>query len=127
MTTKKPESATVSVAGSLTVSWAAANARRLARQGLAAPSDGGPAAVTGAMAGAHAQVLSAAELSVALRLDGGGTREAVRAALWTDGSLVKTFGRGAPFICCRRPICRCGPVRSPRSPPGATPCPRGCG
>lgn len=92
MTTKKPESATVSVAGSLTVSWAAANARRLARQGLAAPSDGGPAAVTGAMAGAHAQVLSAAELSVALRLDGGGTREAVRAALWTDGSLVKTFG-----------------------------------
>lgn len=74
------------------VSWAAANARRLARQGLTIPSAGGPAAVTGAMVGAHAQVLSAAELSVALRLDGGATRESVRAALWTDGSLVKTFG-----------------------------------
>ncbi|WP_329035451.1 winged helix DNA-binding domain-containing protein [Streptomyces sp. NBC_01725] len=74
------------------VSWAAANARRLARQGLTAPTAGGPAAVTGAMVGAHAQVLSAAELSVALRLDGGETRESVRAALWTDGSLVKTFG-----------------------------------
>lgn len=78
--------------GSPSVSWAAANARRLARQGLTAPTGGGPAAVTGAMVGAHAQVLSAAELSVALRLDGGETRESVRAALWTDGSLVKTFG-----------------------------------
>jgi hypothetical protein len=44
------------------------------------------------MLGAHAQVLSAAELSIALRLDGGPTRQAVREALWTDGSLVKTFG-----------------------------------
>ncbi|MFD3483462.1 winged helix DNA-binding domain-containing protein [Streptomyces sp. NPDC058665] len=90
MTTKKTES--VPESGSVSVSWATANARRLARQGLAAPSGGGPAAVTGAMVGAHAQVLSAAELSVALRLDGGETREAVRGALWTDGSLVKTFG-----------------------------------
>ncbi|WP_405795178.1 winged helix DNA-binding domain-containing protein [Streptomyces sp. NBC_01506] len=84
MTTKNTESPRVS--------WAAANARRLARQGLTVPIGGGPAAVTRAMAGAHAQVLSAAELSVALRLDGGATREAVRAALWTDGTLVKTFG-----------------------------------
>ncbi|MFD3519667.1 winged helix DNA-binding domain-containing protein [Streptomyces sp. NPDC058653] len=94
MTTKKTE--LISVSGSMTpsvsVSWAAANARRLARQGLVAPSGGGPAAVTRAMVGAHAQVLSAAELSVALRLDGGETRESVRHALWTDGSLVKTFG-----------------------------------
>lgn len=74
------------------VTWAAANARRLDRQGLTAPMDGGPAAVAGAMVGAHAQVLSAAELSLALRLDGGATRETVRTALWTDGSLVKTFG-----------------------------------
>ncbi|MFE3249016.1 winged helix DNA-binding domain-containing protein [Streptomyces sp. NPDC059209] len=78
--------------GSPRVGWAAANARRLARQGLTAPTGGGPAAVTGAMVGAHAQVLSAAELSVALRLDGGETRESVRTALWRDGSLVKTFG-----------------------------------
>lgn len=79
-------------AGSPKVSWAAASARRLARQGLTAPTDGGPAAVTAAMVGAHAQVQSAAELSVALRLDGGETRESVRTALWTDGGLVKTFG-----------------------------------
>ncbi|MEU0694590.1 winged helix DNA-binding domain-containing protein [Streptomyces niveus] len=88
MTTNNMDAGT----GSPSVSWAAANARRLARQGLTAPTGGGPAAVTGAMVGAHAQVLSAAELSVALRLDGGETRESVRAALWTDGSLVKTFG-----------------------------------
>ncbi|MFC9605109.1 winged helix DNA-binding domain-containing protein [Streptomyces niveus] len=88
MTTNNTDAGT----GSPSVSWAAANARRLARQGLTAPAGGGPAAVTGAMVGAHAQVLSAAELSVALRLDGGETRESVRAALWTDGSLVKTFG-----------------------------------
>src|ERR1700727_2359591 len=44
-----------------------------------------------AMCGAHAQVLSAAELSVGLRL-GGATRADVRAALWTERSLVKVFG-----------------------------------
>ncbi|MFC8079719.1 winged helix DNA-binding domain-containing protein [Streptomyces sp. NPDC057307] len=94
MTTKNTESGAGAESGAeaMSVTWAAANARRLARQGLAAPSGGGPAAVTGAMVGAHAQVLSAAELSVALRLDGGATRESVRTALWTDGSLVKTFG-----------------------------------
>jgi hypothetical protein len=43
------------------------------------------------MAGAHAQVLSAAEISVALRLEGA-TREDVQRALWEDRSLVKTFG-----------------------------------
>ena len=43
------------------------------------------------MCGAHAQVLSAAELSVGLRL-AGVTRSDVRAALWDERSLVKTFG-----------------------------------
>jgi nucleotide-binding universal stress UspA family protein len=43
------------------------------------------------MCGAHAQVLSAAELSIGLRL-AGGTRTDVQNALWTDRSLVKTFG-----------------------------------
>lgn len=43
------------------------------------------------MLGAHAQVLSAAELSVGLRGDGL-TRTDVRTALWTDRTLVKTFG-----------------------------------
>ncbi|MGW7361830.1 winged helix DNA-binding domain-containing protein [Streptomyces sp. NPDC054841] len=76
------------------VTWTEANARRIARQGLAAPAsakDASPATVTGAMLGAHAQVLSAAELSVALRLEGA-TRVDVREALWTDGTLVKTYG-----------------------------------
>src|SRR5258708_4844265 len=43
------------------------------------------------MCGAHAQVLSAAELSIGLRLVGV-TRADVREALWTERSLVKTFG-----------------------------------
>jgi hypothetical protein len=75
------------------VTWTQANARRLTRQGLAALAQGSPAEITAAMLGAHAQVLSAAELSAALRLDGGRTRTDVREALWTDGSLVKTYGQ----------------------------------
>lgn len=74
------------------VSWPQANARRLSRQGLVAPLSVPPAEVAGAMLGAHAQVLSAAELSVALRLPAGTTRAAVREALWTDRTLVKTYG-----------------------------------
>jgi hypothetical protein len=77
------------------VTWPRANARRLARQGLTAPGTPrltSPAAVAGAMLGAHAQVLSAGELSVALRLPPGATRADVRHALWTDRTLVKTYG-----------------------------------
>lgn len=43
------------------------------------------------MCGAHAQVLSAAEVSIGLRLDGV-TRAGVREALWSDHGLIKTFG-----------------------------------
>ncbi|MET7618322.1 winged helix DNA-binding domain-containing protein [Streptomyces sp. NPDC005408] len=74
------------------VTWTQASARRLARQGLAAPAKSSPARIAAAMLGAHAQVLSAAELSLALRLDGGATRADVREALWSEGSLVKTYG-----------------------------------
>ncbi|MDQ0986684.1 winged helix DNA-binding domain-containing protein [Streptomyces sp. V2I9] len=78
-----------------TVTWAGANARRLARQhllpGTASSPSASPADAVSAMLGAHAQVLSAAELSVGLRGDGL-TRTDVRTALWTDRSLVKTFG-----------------------------------
>ncbi|MEU0373176.1 winged helix DNA-binding domain-containing protein [Streptomyces sp. NPDC006283] len=75
------------------VTWPQANARRLARQGLYAPgSHSSPAAVAGSMLGAHAQVLSAGELSIALRLPTGTTRAHVREALWTDRTLVKTYG-----------------------------------
>ncbi|QNP65053.1 winged helix DNA-binding domain-containing protein [Streptomyces genisteinicus] len=73
------------------VTWRAAAARRIARQGLDTPG-GSPAGVVGAMLGAHAQVMSAAELSVALRTGGGTTREDVRSALWQERSLVKTYG-----------------------------------
>jgi hypothetical protein len=78
------------------LTWAQVCARRLERHGLATPVAGGdpvdavPAVVRG-MCGAHAQVLSAGELSVALRIAGGG-RADVQAALWTDHTLVKTFG-----------------------------------
>lgn len=79
------------------MTWSGANARRLDRQSLSgsAPSDAhaagdAPGAVA-AMLGAHAQVLSAAELSAGLRAPGL-TRTDVRTALWTDRTLVKTFG-----------------------------------
>lgn len=74
------------------LTWADVSGRRLERQGLAAPlTDATPADVVAAMCGAHAQVMSAAELSIALRLDGG-TLAGVRGALWTERTLVKTYG-----------------------------------
>ncbi|MFI8880192.1 winged helix DNA-binding domain-containing protein [Streptomyces sp. NPDC055243] len=77
------------------ISWSAANARRMERQFLlspAKPGEAGPGEVVDAMLAAQAQVLSAAELSVGLRMDGA-TRQDVRDALWGDEpSLVKTYG-----------------------------------
>jgi hypothetical protein len=73
------------------LTWQQVLARRLQRHGLAAPLDAAPADVVRAMCGAHAQVMAAGEVSVALRL-AGGSRPAVQAALWIDHSLVKTFG-----------------------------------
>ncbi|MFJ8862727.1 winged helix DNA-binding domain-containing protein [Streptomyces sp. NPDC102451] len=74
-------------ARTMTVSWDRANARRLDRQFSAH----GVTGAVSAMLGAHAQVLSAAELSAGLRAPGA-TRTDVRTALWTDRALVKTFG-----------------------------------
>ncbi len=65
-------------------------ARRLARHALTVPG-GSPAEVVRGMCGAHAQILSAAELSIGLRVPGI-TRQEVRDALWVDRSLVKTRG-----------------------------------
>jgi len=81
----------VSVALMKKLTWAQVCARRLARHGLATPLPGGPADVAAAVAGTHAQVLSAAELSIALRLDGA-TRQTVQDALWKTRDLVKVFG-----------------------------------
>ncbi|MFF5371433.1 winged helix DNA-binding domain-containing protein [Streptomyces sp. NPDC013187] len=75
------------------ITWDAASARRARRQFLTRPAaTGTPVAdVVGAMLGAHAQVLSAAELSVGMRKDAV-TRADVRAALWDDRTLIKTYG-----------------------------------
>lgn len=73
--------------------WAGATAQRMRRHGLAPPYAAGTplAEVTATICGVHAQVLSAGEVSLALRVDGA-TRADVRRALWEERSLVKTFG-----------------------------------
>lgn len=74
------------------MTWDGVWARRLARHGLLnAMQEAHPADVVAAMCGAHAQVMSAAEISVALRIEGA-TRSHVREALWQEHSLIKTFG-----------------------------------
>jgi hypothetical protein len=74
------------------VTWAEVCARRLERHALLVPStDARPVDIVRAMCGAHAQILSAGELSIGLRIAGISLAE-VRQALWTERSLVKTFG-----------------------------------
>ncbi|NUT47850.1 MAG: winged helix DNA-binding domain-containing protein [Saccharothrix sp.] len=63
--------------------------RRLRRHSLLEAS-ADPVAVVRAMCGAHAQVMSAAELSIGVRTTV--TRQRVRDALWVDRTLVKTRG-----------------------------------
>jgi hypothetical protein len=64
----------------------------MARHALTEPvADVGPADIAGTLCGAHAQVLSAAEVSIARRV-AGATRADVHRALWQDRTLVKTFG-----------------------------------
>jgi hypothetical protein len=74
------------------LSWAGVCARRLARHGLA-ESVGieDLAQQVGVMCGAHAQVITAAELSVGLRV-ADSTRTTVQDALCKEHSLIKTFG-----------------------------------
>ena len=74
------------------LSWDQVSARRLERAGLSTPlAAARPAEIARAMCGAHAQIISAAELSIGLRADGI-TQDEVRAALWDDHSLIKTYG-----------------------------------
>jgi len=72
------------------MTWPQVCARRLSRHSLLAPG-ADLVSVAGALCGVHAQVMSAAELSLGLRV-GGVTRVDVRTALWVDRSLVKTYG-----------------------------------
>jgi Winged helix DNA-binding domain len=74
------------------LTWTGVTARRMARHALTEPAtDQGPAGVAGLLCGVHAQVLSAAEFSIARRI-AGATRADVRRALWQERTLVKTFG-----------------------------------
>ncbi len=74
------------------LTWSGVTARRMARHALSArATDLGPAGIASVMCGAHAQVMSAAELSIGRRV-AGATRVDVQGALWEDRSLVKTFG-----------------------------------
>ena len=74
------------------LTWSGVTARRMARHGLTEPAtDLGAAGIAGVLCGAHAQVLSAAELSIGRRI-AGATRSDVRRALWEERALVKTFG-----------------------------------
>jgi hypothetical protein len=73
------------------LSWDAVCMRRLARHAVLVPSPMSPAGIVAGICGAHAQVMSAAELAIGLR--GVETsRGDVRQSLWRDRSLVKTFG-----------------------------------
>ena len=83
------------------VSWQQVTARRIARHFLDdAPTDI-PGAV-GAMCGAHAQVMSAAEVSIGVRV-AGITRADVRAAI--GDTLTKTFGpRGTVHLLATRDL-----------------------
>lgn len=72
--------------------WNGVTARRMARSHLTEPAERqGPADIAAALCGVHAQVLSAAELSIGRRI-AGATRADVHAALWDERSLIKTFG-----------------------------------
>jgi winged helix DNA-binding protein len=74
------------------LTWRGVTARRMVRHALAEPAAGlSPADIVGALCGAHAQVLSAAELSIGRRI-AGATRSDVQRALWQERTLVKTFG-----------------------------------
>jgi hypothetical protein len=72
------------------IPWRSVNARRLARHGLTRPL-GSLTEAAAAMCGVHAQIMSAAEISLGTRVNGV-TRADVGTALWRDRTLVKTFG-----------------------------------
>jgi Winged helix DNA-binding domain len=75
-----------------TLTWRGVTARRMARHALAEPAtDLSPAGIAGVLCGAHAQVPSAAELSIGRRI-ARATRADVQRALWAERTLVKTFG-----------------------------------
>jgi hypothetical protein len=87
------------------LTWSSVTARRMARHALDEPATNvGPADIAGVLCGAHAQVLSAAELSIGRRM-AGATRTDVQRSLWQDRTLVKTFGpRGTVHLLATRDL-----------------------
>jgi hypothetical protein len=76
----------------MALTWADVFARRTDRHGLTAPvASDRLAELVGTICGAHAQVMSAAEVSIGIRV-AGITRQDVRDALWERRELVKTIG-----------------------------------
>ena len=74
------------------LTWTAVTARRMARSHLTRPAENAsPADIAAALCGVHAQILTAAELSIGRRI-AGATRADVPRALWDERTLVKTFG-----------------------------------
>ena len=71
------------------LTWPQVHAFRLARHHLNGPKDGDLGRVASDIGAAQAQLMSAAELQLAIR--SGCTVDDVRKALWTDRSLVKTW------------------------------------
>ena len=85
--------------------WAATLSRRLDRHHLTRPATSA-ADVAAAVCGVHAQIITAAELSIGQRL-AGADRDDVRAALWETRELVKTFGpRGTVHLLPTRDLPR---------------------
>jgi Winged helix DNA-binding domain len=76
----------------MTITWQDVRRERLHRHYLTHPAPRSKLLnVVGQVCGIHAQMASSAELSIGLRVDGL-TRQHVRAALWNDRALIKTFG-----------------------------------
>ena len=74
------------------ITWEAACQRRLARQYLLAPASSAHLVdVVRAVGGIQAQILSAAELAIGVRV-ANSTRQDAQAALWREHTLVKTYG-----------------------------------
>ncbi len=72
------------------MSWSEVSGRRLARNHLSTPAED-PARISADVLGIHAQVMSAAEISICIRTRSK-TRSDVRDALWRAKTLVKTRG-----------------------------------
>ena len=87
------------------LTWNQVIARRMERHALTKPAAAAtPADIARVLCGAHAQVLSAAELSIGRRI-AGGSRADVQQALWTDRTLIKTFGpRGTVHLLAARDL-----------------------